>query len=128
MQIFVYRYTFTIAANVLVFSCFWILLEKINHDADTANLTPGDKEIFWVKHLRCCWPCITIDSLLCANNKPKVYTLNLTFLVMNKQEGCLIVNKDNINYVPTVIGNFNFTYVACYYSVYIVSCMMFDEA
>ena len=48
MQLFVYRYTYTIAANVLVFSCFWILLAKINHGGDATSLTPGDKEIFWV--------------------------------------------------------------------------------
>ena len=44
-----YRTTFTIIANILVFACFWILLEKINNSTDTTtHLTPADKEVFWV--------------------------------------------------------------------------------
>jgi len=43
-----YRTTFTTAANIIVFACFWILLEKINHDTNISNLTPDDKEVFWV--------------------------------------------------------------------------------
>ena len=43
------RTTFTIIANILVFACFWILLEKINNSTDTTtHLTPADKEVFWV--------------------------------------------------------------------------------
>ena len=42
------RYAFTILSNVLVFSCIWVLLSKINNDTDVTNLTPNDKKIFWV--------------------------------------------------------------------------------
>ena len=40
---------FTIIANVLVFSLFWILLEKVNPNAIIGDLQPDDKEIFWVR-------------------------------------------------------------------------------
>jgi len=47
------RYTFTILSNLVVFSCFWVLLEKINHDVDVTNLTPNDKTLFWVSISHC---------------------------------------------------------------------------
>lgn len=43
------RYGFSIAANLLMFGCFWVLLEKINNSVDVADLSPDDKTIFWVK-------------------------------------------------------------------------------
>lgn len=43
-----YRTAFTIAANIIVFTCFWILLEKVNNTTDTSALTPQDKKVFWV--------------------------------------------------------------------------------
>jgi len=46
---FICRYAFTIIANVLVFSLFWILLEKVNPNAIIGDLQPDDKEIFWVR-------------------------------------------------------------------------------
>ncbi len=44
-----YRYTFTILANIIVFGCFWGLLEKFNHTVDATALGSDDKEIFWVQ-------------------------------------------------------------------------------
>lgn len=43
------RYAFSIIANLLMFGCFWILLEKMNHSVDVRDLSPDDKEIFWVR-------------------------------------------------------------------------------
>ncbi len=44
---------FTILANVVVFGCFWALLDKFNSSVDATDLTSDDKEIFWV-----CKTCI----------------------------------------------------------------------
>lgn len=42
------RNSFTLIGNVVIFGCFWGLLEHLNHDIDTANLTTKDKDIFQV--------------------------------------------------------------------------------
>ena len=50
MWFFCFRYTFTILANLVVFGCFWGLLENFNSSADAADLSPDDKEIFWASN------------------------------------------------------------------------------
>ena len=44
-----YRYGYSIVASLLMFGCFWVLLEKVNKDMDLTSLSPHDKTIFWVR-------------------------------------------------------------------------------
>ena len=42
------RYAFTIIGNLVIFVCFWVLLEKLNNSPDASKLSPSTKKIFWV--------------------------------------------------------------------------------
>lgn len=46
-----HRYGFSIVGNLVVFSCFWILLGKMNNSVDVEDLSPSDKPVFWVSEL-----------------------------------------------------------------------------
>ena len=43
-----HRYAFTIIGSLVVFVCFWVLLEKLDNSQGASHISSSDKNIFWV--------------------------------------------------------------------------------
>lgn len=82
------RYAFTILSNVLVFSCIWVLLSKINNNTDVTNLTPNDKKIFWVSsvQLMCLRMCLLLLVNVITSYLPGYFHYQCLQCVKTKEE------------------------------------------